>query len=107
MEVSAMSVTHCGPDDASWRVNGLTQARAITLRAIGEEVERSKMHGENFASLHEAYAVILEELDEVWDITRMKRRDRDLVQIRAEMIQIAAMAVKAIDSLDNFVGGKV
>jgi hypothetical protein len=40
---------------------------------IEAEVERAKMHGEQFASLHEAYAVILEELEEAWDITRQKR----------------------------------
>jgi hypothetical protein len=74
---------------------------------IEAEVERAQMHGVQFASLHEAYAVILEELDEVWDITRMKRRDRDPKALRKEFIQIAAMAVKAIGSIDNFVGGKV
>ena len=74
---------------------------------IEAEVERAKMHGEIFASLHEAYAVILEELDDVWDITRMKRRDRSAVELRKEFIQIGAMAVKAIESIDNFVGGKV
>jgi hypothetical protein len=49
----------------------------------------------------------LEELDEVWDITRLKRKDRNAAELRTEFIQIAAMAVKAIGSVDNFVGGKV
>lgn len=76
-------------------------------KAIEREVERARRHGERFASLHEAYAVILEELDELWEIARMKRRDRDAIEIRSELIQIAAMAVKAVQSLDNFVGGSV
>jgi hypothetical protein len=80
---------------------------AALLTEIQWEVERAKKHGEKFASLHEAYAVILEELDEVWDLTRMKRRDRDPKEIRKEMIQIAAMAVKSIQSIDNFTGGTV
>jgi hypothetical protein len=74
---------------------------------IEKEVERASKHGVQFASLHEAYAVILEELDEVWDITRLKRKDRNAAELREEFIQIAAMAVKAIGSMDNFVGGKV
>lgn len=74
---------------------------------IDAEVERAKRHGEKFASLHEAYAVILEELDEVWDITRQKRRERVVLDLRMELIQIAAMAVKALDSMDNFTGGNV
>ena len=75
--------------------------------SIATEVERAKRHGERFASLHEAYAVLLEELDEVWDITRQKRRDRDALELRKELIQIAAMAVKALHSMGNFTGGKV
>ncbi len=101
------SVTHYGPEETAWRVNGLTQERAIALRAVSDEVERSKMHEEQFASLHEAWAVIFEELDEIWDITRLKRRDRDREKLRTELIQLAAMAIKAIHSMDNFVGGKV
>ena len=80
---------------------------STVFREIGEEVERAQMHGVQFASLHEAYAIILEELDEVWDITREKRRDRSAEELRKEFIQIAAMAVKAIGSMDNFVGGNV
>ena len=76
-------------------------------KEIEEEVKRAEVHGKQFASLHEAYAVILEELDEVWDITRMKRKNRNAEDIRKELIQVASMAVKAIGSMDNFVGGKV
>jgi len=74
---------------------------------IDAEVERARRHGDTFASLHEAYAVILEEVDEVWDITRQKRRERSELELRKEFIQIAAMAVKALASMSNFIGGKV
>lgn len=74
---------------------------------IKDELQRAKVHGESFSSLHEAYAVILEELDEVWEVTKLKRKNRDREELRKEFVQIAAMAVKAIDSLDNFVGGSV
>ena len=36
-----------------------------------------------------------------------ERRDRNADDLRKEFIHIAAMAVKAIGSIDNFVGGKV
>jgi hypothetical protein len=90
--------TVCGP---------MERKQASVLTEISFEVERSNIHGVRFASLHEAYGVILEELDKVWDIARQKRRDRDPVQLRKELIQIAAMAVKAVESMDNFVGGEV
>ncbi|HEX7727473.1 MAG TPA: hypothetical protein VF392_00445 [Terracidiphilus sp.] len=82
-------------------------SRVAVLTEMREEVERAKVHGAKFASLHEAYAVILEELDEVWEIARQKRRDRDPVALYKELIQLGAMAVKAIDSMENFVGGTV
>jgi hypothetical protein len=84
-----------------------TPLRESILQAINSEVERAKRHGEKFASLHEAYAVILKELDEVWEITRQKRRDRSVLDLRKEFIQIGAMAVKALESIDHFVGGSV
>lgn len=80
---------------------------AVIPDAILAEVERAKRHGEQFASLHEAYAVILEEVDEVWDITRQKRCLRNELELRKEFIQIAAMAIKALNSMGNFLGGKV
>ena len=74
---------------------------------IDDEVGRAARHGEKFASLHEAYAVILEELDEIWDETRLKRKNRSAENLRKEFIQLAAMAVKSINSFENFVGGSV
>lgn len=71
---------------------------------IQAEVKRSKVHGLQFHSLHEAYAVILEEVDELWEITRQKRKDRSVDDIRKELTQIAAVAVKALESVENFVG---
>jgi hypothetical protein len=74
---------------------------------IEDEIDRSNRHEVSFASLHEAYAVILEELDEVWDITKQKKKKRNAQELRQELIQVAAMAIKAIHSLPNFVGGEV
>jgi len=74
---------------------------------IDDELRRAKVHGEKFASLHEAYAVILEELDEVWEITLMKKKNRDPEKLKAELVQLAAMAIKAINSMEAFVGGNV
>jgi hypothetical protein len=99
------------------RLEGRQQKRLQDEKAYGPgeniylqiqaEVARAARHGEHFASLHEAYAVMLEEVDEVWDIARQKRRDRDELELRKELIQIAAMVVKALASIENFVGGNV
>ena len=76
-------------------------------KAIDAEIKRANRHGETFLTLHDAYAVILEEVDEVWDICKQKKRVRSKPALRSELIQVAAMAIKALKSLDNFTGGKV
>ena len=45
-------------------------------------------------SYHEAYAVIMEEVDELWVEIKKKRADQDVV--RNEAIQVAAMAIRLI-----------
>ena len=57
-----------------------------------------------FTSIHQAYGIILEEVDEFWDICKMKRKQRDAAATRTELLQIAAMCIKAVYSMDNFVG---
>lgn len=52
------------------------------------------------ASLHEAYAVILEELDELWDQVRAYPNHHDPKKVRKELVQIGAMALRALRDLD-------
>lgn len=56
-------------------------------------------HG-NYNSFHEAYAVILEELDEFWDIVKMKAQDRDHANAYVELVQIAVCCIRAARDLD-------
>ena len=70
----------------------------MTVRGCLNEIEleyvlAQRMHG-NFNNLHEAYAVILEEVDELWEAVKLKRSQGSLAHIRREAIQIAAMAMK-------------
>jgi hypothetical protein len=46
-------------------------------------------------SHHEAYSVILEELDEYWEEVRKRRTLRDPNAMYLELVQIAAMAARA------------
>jgi hypothetical protein len=69
------------------------------LEDIRAEVQRAETVYVPLHSLHEAYAVILEELDELWDQVRMKDHERDPVAIRKELIQIAAMAWRTAKDL--------
>jgi hypothetical protein len=63
-----------------------------------ELLQAMRKHGRQ-RSVHESYAVILEELEEFWDIVRLKCEDRSPAKMRRELIQVAAMCMRAI--LDN------
>lgn len=68
----------------------LAEVRAELLRAIAKFPP--------FNSAHEGYAVLAEEVDELWDDVK-----RDFAQgQRAEAVQVAAMAVRFVTDL----GGK-
>ena len=70
---------------------------------IRVELEKAAQHhGGHFSSLHEAYGVLLEEVDEDWEIVKQKESGRDLAHLRHELVQVAAMAVRAIGSIEGW-----
>lgn len=75
--------------------------KTIIASYLVEELERAnKIHGAKFASPHEGYAVMKEELDELWDEIKKQHPDND--RLRDEAIQVGAMAIKFIESLENW-----
>lgn len=76
---------------------------ARLLEEIDNELARARKLHVPINSAHEAYAVILEELDEYWDHVKTNPRKlsaeaqaKRLSEMRKELIQIAAMALRAI-----------
>ncbi len=69
-------------------MKNVTQAVMIELRNAQENFPR-------FASAHEGFAILKEEVDELWEAVRLKQSDpsRD-TKITAETIQVAAMALR-------------
>lgn len=57
---------------------------------------RSKHPGEQ-RSLHEAYAVILEEVDEFWDLVKSQKPDPN--KVLDELVQISAMCQRAAEDV--------
>jgi len=68
---------------------------AIEATRLEVESARRKFP-RRFASPHEGYAVILEELDELWEHVR---GDGDPMDMRDEAVQVAAMAVRFVQDL--------
>lgn len=63
---------------------------------IVDELSRANKVYKPFSSAHEGYAVMLEEMDELFDEIRKKRPDKSRMQ--DEAIQVGAMAIKFIQS---------
>lgn len=60
--------------------------------SVGKELSNAREHYPRFNSAHEGYAVILEEMHELWAEVMKKPKDRNAESMRLECIQIAAMA---------------
>jgi hypothetical protein len=86
-----------------------TRDALLVLRFLDDvrrEYDRAtKKHG-MFNSAHEGWAVMFEEVDELWEEVRRRREKRDPEAMRAECVQIAAMALKFVVSCCRDAGKK-
>lgn len=64
------------------------------LMDVREEYDAATRKHGMFNSAHEGWAVLYEEVDELWDEVRKKRSNRDNKGMYRECVQIAAMALK-------------
>lgn len=75
---------------------------AIAARAAFKEVLDATTLWPNPAnSAHEAYAILLEEVDELWDHVRTNQKRRDVEAMYKEAIQVAAMAIRFAAEVAN------
>lgn len=77
-----------------------------TEDAYNEVIRAKEMHGnKEFNSVHEGYAVLLEEVDELWDEVKKNPlkmaggREQHRQLMRKEAIQVAAMALRFVSEL--------
>lgn len=67
--------------------------RDATELVIVELIKATNEHGP-LASAHEGYAVIKEELDELWDEIKKQQHKRSRMRMAEEAAQVAAMAIR-------------
>ena len=100
-ECTACGNKHLAHDRVSWFTlmgKKYTDNLTKSLSLVEGEVLRAKSkYPENFNSFHEGYAVILEEMDELWD--EIKKKNMDKVKVKEEAIQTAAMLLRLITEL--------
>jgi NTP pyrophosphatase (non-canonical NTP hydrolase) len=70
---------------------------SVALEMIAKELKRATDKHGRMRGLHEAYAVILEELDELWD--EIKHQRIDYRKVQKEAIQVGAMAARLLGDI--------
>ena len=78
--------------------------KAWIIQQIREELRDARIsYPRGFASPHEAFAVLKEEVDELWDAVCLNQKDpRRQTRIRHEAIQVAAMAVRLLEDVGDY-----
>lgn len=73
------------------------------LDQIAAEYLRASTFFPAFTNAHEGYAVLLEEVDELWDAVKLNQSNSERVkQIHIEAKQVAAMAMRImVDCVPN------
>ena len=64
------------------------------------EIEEDRNKFDPIGNLHEGYAVLLEEVDELWDEVRKQPSVRRKSDVMSELVQIAAMAQRIAEDLE-------
>lgn len=64
------------------------------LTEIANEYNRASSLYPKFNSAHEGYAVLLEEVEELWDEVKKSPKNRNVHLLRIEAVQVAAMALR-------------
>jgi len=64
------------------------------LEEVKNELMAAQYSFVPFRSEHEGYAIVKEEVDELWDEIKKKPKERDLEKMRKEATQVAAMATR-------------
>lgn len=92
LAASALGLSPPEPDPTPSSATRLS----LLLLEIGSEVQTAEAKHKPLNSPHEAYAVILEELQEFWLEVMRKDEDRRPEAMRLELVQAAAMCIRAI-----------
>jgi NTP pyrophosphatase (non-canonical NTP hydrolase) len=79
----------------------------IAAEQATDEAETAMFKWPAMNSAHEGFAVLAEEVDELWDHVKTNQTKRDLLAMRKEAIQVAAMALRfAAECCDEETGRK-
>ena len=68
---------------------------------IYEEMVKASGKFSAIASEHEGYAIILEEMDELWEVVKLNQKNPDRLKLcEKECIQVGAMALRFLHDME-------
>jgi NTP pyrophosphatase (non-canonical NTP hydrolase) len=78
----------------------MNERREILYAKIRHELDHAyAKHGREPWGRHEFYAILLEEVDELWDAIK---QDRPQDEVLAELVQVAAMCFRYAETGDRY-----
>lgn len=86
-------------DSENWLLRRVVH-RYEVLEAIQRETERAyRKHGTDQWGRHEFYAVLKEEVDELWDEIKL---DNPQIRVRLEVIDVMAVCLRYLETGDRY-----
>ncbi len=83
----------------------MTDVRQICDEMVAELIRSRGKHPQAFHNAHEGYAILLEEVDELWE--EVKRQEPSAAKQRKELIQCGAMVIRFVqDIIDSQIGAQ-
>ena len=76
------------------------------INAVVVELSNACQNWPKFNSAHEGFAVLKEEVDELWDHVKVNQKKRDLLAMQKEAIQVAAMAIRFAEEVCDEINGR-
>lgn len=76
------------------KISDRKPAFSEAIDEVDAEILRAVNKFPPYATPHEGYAIILEELDELWDEVKKQHKDRSKEQMRKEAMQVACTAIR-------------
>jgi molybdopterin biosynthesis enzyme len=84
------------------KIDSVTEVTLFAASMLASaEAEEAARNFPPFNSAHEGYAVLLEEVDELWAHVKTNQKRRDIEAMRKEAIQVAAMALRFVADVCN------
>jgi hypothetical protein len=80
----------------------MDERHELVIGDVYHEWQKAAAKNPPMHSHHEAYAVILEELEEYWAEVMKRPGKRDPEGLKAELVQVAAMAMRALSDLCGY-----